>query len=58
MDAGSISEITGNIVSGSLGELAAGSTAPSVGSATVDYVAALPKVALQLVSGFLETLGL
>ena len=58
MDAGSISEITGNIVSGSLGELAAGSTAPAVGSATVDYIAELPQLALQLVAGFLQTIGL
>lgn len=58
MDAGSISDITKNFVSGSIGELAAESSAPAVGSDTIDFVATLPKVALQLTSAFLRTLGL
>lgn len=58
MDAGSIADITNNFVSGSIGELAAGSEAPAVGSDTIDFVAELPQLALTLVGGFLRTLGL
>lgn len=58
MDAGSTAEITNNFVSGSIGELASESTAPAVGSATVDFVARMPQLGLTLFSGSLETLGL
>lgn len=58
MDAGSISDITKNFVSGSIGELASESTAPTVGSDTIDLVATLPQLGLGIFAGFLKTLGL
>lgn len=58
MDAGSISDITKNFVSGSIGELAAESTAPTVGSDTIDLLAQLPSIGLGIFAALLETLGL
>lgn len=58
MDAGSISDITNNFVSGSLGDLAAQSTAPAVGSDTIDLLAQLPSFGLGIFAALLETLGL